>query len=208
MVPDNACEMKKIKFTEVLNDAISYFLLGDIIALKNYKTAKNLPDDLATEFTANESGDNVVKDGILIPLAEVDNCPYTIIFNLSDETPELLKDGNEPQVRQDGYILKVESNKIMLFTWWILNNFVDESIRERIESQAKYNKPQVELENGWYKIEVLGGLTRQESEIINRQGEIVKIVEYEPTYEFIIKKTEEKKACTADIFHSYKLKTK
>ena len=198
--------MKKIKFTEVLNDAISYFLLGDIIALKNYKTAKNLPDDLATEFTANESGDNVVKDGILIPLAEVENYPYTIIFNLSDETPELLKNENELQVQQNGYILKVESSKIMLFTWCTLNNFIEEKIEERIESQTKYNKPQIELENGWYKIKILGGLTQQENEIINKQGEKTKIINFEPTYEFLIEKTDEKKVCTADIFHSYKLK--
>ena len=199
--------MKKIKFTEVLNDTLSYFLLGDIITLKNYKIANNLPDDLATEFTTNESGDNVVKDGILIPLAGVENYPYTIIFNLSNETPELLKNENELQVRQNGYILKVESSKIMLFTWWILNNFIDEKIDERIEFQTKYNKPQIELENGWYKIEILGGLTQQESEIINKQGEKTKIVNFEPTYEFLIEKTEEKEVCTADIFHSYKLES-
>ena len=162
---------------------------------------------MATEFTTNESGDNVVKDGILIPLAGVENYSYTIIFNLSNETPELLKNENELQVRQNGYILKVESSKIMLFTWWILNNFIDEKIDERIEFQTKYNKPQIELENGWYKIEILGGLTQQESEIINKQGEKTKIVNFEPTYEFLIEKTEEKEVCTADIFHSYKLES-
>ena len=142
--------MSKIfKFTEVLNDTNSYFLLGDIIALRNYKNVKNLPDDLATEFTTNESGDNVVKDGILIPLAEVENYPYTIIFNLSNEIPELMQNENELQVRQDGYMLKVESGTIMLFSWWILNNFTDEKIKERINAHIKYSKPQIEIENGW-----------------------------------------------------------
>lgn len=199
--------MKIFKFSEVLNDTISYFLLGDLASLKRYKTENNLPDDLATEFTTNESGDNVVKDGIIIPLAEIENYPYTIIFNLSNETPELQKEGNELQVQQSGYYLKVESNKIMLFTWWILQNYTDDSIEERIKHQTEYNKPQIELENGWYKVEILGGQTLQESSFTNQQGETIKTIELEPTFEFLIEKVDEKGICTADIFKSYKLKS-
>lgn len=77
------------EFSEVLNDLIDYFLLGDIRLLKRYKTENNLPDDLASEFTTTDSGDNAVLQGIVIPLAGIENHPYTIIFNVSDETPEL-----------------------------------------------------------------------------------------------------------------------
>ena len=41
------------KFTEVLNDLVNYFILGDILLLESWKRANNLSDDLATEFTTN-----------------------------------------------------------------------------------------------------------------------------------------------------------
>ena len=43
------------KFTEVLNDLVDYFILGDILLLEEWKNENNLTDDLATEFTINES---------------------------------------------------------------------------------------------------------------------------------------------------------
>ena len=45
------------RFTEVLNDLVNYFLLGDILLLEDWKQANHLSDDLAMEFTTNESGD-------------------------------------------------------------------------------------------------------------------------------------------------------
>ena len=42
------------KFTEVLNDLVNYFLLGDILLLQDWKQANHLSDDLAMEFTTNE----------------------------------------------------------------------------------------------------------------------------------------------------------
>ncbi|WP_455617724.1 hypothetical protein [Eisenbergiella sp.] len=45
----------KYKFTEVLNDLVNYFLLGDIQLLEEWKKGNNLSDNLAMEFTTNES---------------------------------------------------------------------------------------------------------------------------------------------------------
>lgn len=42
------------RFTEVLNDLVNYFLLGDILLLEDWKQANHLSDDLAMEFTTNE----------------------------------------------------------------------------------------------------------------------------------------------------------
>ena len=42
------------RFTEVLNDLVNYFILGDILLLENWKQVNHLSDDLATEFTTNE----------------------------------------------------------------------------------------------------------------------------------------------------------
>lgn len=198
--------MSIYKFTEVLNDTLSYFLLGDLIALNNYKKAHQLPDNLAKEFTTQETGDRVVLDGIMIPLSDVANYPYTIIFNLS-ATPELLQPGNQLQLRQDGYILKVESGSIMLYTWWILNNFTDERVAEKIQYARAHQLPLIELESGWYHVEILGGQILQSSEITNQQGEKVTLSGLEPAFEFLITKAEIQGNCTADIFRSYRLES-
>ena len=79
------------RFTEVLNDLVNYFLLGDILLLEDWKQANHLSDDLAMEFTTNESGDRVFDEGIVIPMAGIENYPYTILFNLSGDRPELAK---------------------------------------------------------------------------------------------------------------------
>ena len=59
------------RFTEVLNDLVNYFLLGDILLLEGWKQANHLSDDLAMEFTTNESGDRVFDEGIVIPMAGI-----------------------------------------------------------------------------------------------------------------------------------------
>lgn len=109
------------RFTEVLNDLVNYFILGDILLLEDWKQANHLSDDLAMEFTTNESGDRVFDEGIVIPMAGIENYPYTILFNLSGDRPELCKEKNRLQVRKSGYSLKVAHNTLLLFTWPIGN---------------------------------------------------------------------------------------
>ncbi|RWX01616.1 hypothetical protein [Flavobacterium cerinum] len=179
--------MKRLyKFEEVLNDLMDYLILGDPDCLFSYKNKNNLPDDLLTEFTTNETGDKVVEDGIIVPLSGVENLPYTIYFNLSDDTPELLKDGNKLQVQQDGYCLKVESGQIYLFTMPYLRKFT----AEQIENLKKFRTATIKLENGWYSVSVLGGQTIQQSGL-------------EPTFEFIIKSSIDRPKYLADISYSF-----
>ena len=91
------------KFTEVLNDLVNYFILGDILLLESWKRANNLSDDLATEFTTNESGDRAFSEGIVIPMSGIENYPYTVLFNLSGDKPELCKGESRLQFRRSGY---------------------------------------------------------------------------------------------------------
>lgn len=70
----------RYEFVEVLNDLIDYFLIGDLRLLKKYKDDHELSDDLASEFASNDSGDRAVEGGIVIPLAGIENYPYTIIL--------------------------------------------------------------------------------------------------------------------------------
>lgn len=96
------------KFTEVLNDLINYFILGDILLLSSWKHANNLSDNLSEEFTTNESSDNAFAEGIMLPMSGIENYPYTVLFNFSGGTPELCKEGSRLQLRRSGYSLKVD----------------------------------------------------------------------------------------------------
>lgn len=180
------------KFTEVLNDLINYFFLGDILLLKEWKENNNLSDNLGAEFTSNESGDRVFYEGILIPMMDIENYPYTILFNLSNDVPELCKQENKLQFRKSGYYLKVENNMLTLFTWRILEKFTCDNIESLMTNYKQYNKPIIELPNGWYHIEVLG-------------GEILEEGCYEPTFEFIIQKVEKQSIVKPDMNLSFKI---
>ncbi|WP_223284199.1 hypothetical protein [Kosakonia sp. SMBL-WEM22] len=130
---------------EVLNDLVNYFLLADIRLLKKFKDDNNLADDLATEFTRNESGDKAVLEGVLIPMTGVENYPYTIIFTLPPETPELLKAENNLQHRRPGYTLRVAHGQVQLFTWRILDDFTDKRISALLQRYEAPNRPHIAL---------------------------------------------------------------
>lgn len=186
IIISNIEHMALYKFTEILNDLVDYFILSDPHCLLQYKTTHGLPDDLLTEFTTQDTGDVVVEEGIIIPLARVNNYPYTIYFNLTNDTPELLKPGNDLQVRQDGYCLKVESGRIYLFTMPYLRNFTADAVAKI----AQLQRATVEVPNGWYEVSVLGGQTLQEDGL-------------EPTFEFLLKAVPAKPVYAGDIGVAY-----
>jgi hypothetical protein len=193
--------MTVYKFEEVLNDLMDYFILGDVDCLMQYKIENNLPDDLLTEFTTEETGDRVVEEGIIIPLIGIENYPYTIYFNLSDDISQLLKPGNDLQHQRDGYCLKVVNGRIYLYTIPYLRNFTI----ERVEALKKFKHATIELPNGFYSVTVLAGLTKQTMEIKNEKGEIEKIEDMEPTFEFLIKPSAAKPNFTADFTYPFRV---
>ena len=181
------------KFTEVLNDLVNYFLLGGHFVTAGLEAGKSSSDDLAMEFTTNESGDRVFAEGIIIPMTGIENYPYTILFNLSGDRPELCKEKNRLQFRKSGYSLKVEHNTLMLFTWPILERFTLEKVQDLISYYRAHKKPIIELANGWYHIEILGGETLQNGD-------------YEPTFEFVIQPaTNEEATINADMNFSFEI---
>ena len=133
------------RFTEVLNDLVNYFLLGDILLLEDWKQANHLSDDLAMEFTTNESGDRIFAEGIVIPMTGIENYPYTILFNLSGDRPELCKERNRLQLRKSGYSLKVDHNmvrRIVLISPAILTTMPwNISVRSNITPTSSRRKP-------------------------------------------------------------------
>jgi len=196
------------RFKEVLNDLFDYFILGDILLLKSYQNKNGLPDDLAMVFTTSVYGDNVVSEGVILPMKGIVNYPYNIIFNLSNDTPELLKDGNSLQIRCSGYSIKVENNILMLFTWRILSQFTDEHVRKLIDLYRQHDMPFIELENGWYNVEILGGETLQNQEVKNvNTGEIVHFSDFEPTFEFVLVRTDAQEKGAFDVHFNYSIKS-
>lgn len=189
------------KFDEILNDLMDYFILGDPDYLFQYKTNNGLPDDLLTEFTTEETGDLAVENGALIPMIGIENYPYTIYFNLSNETPELLKPESNLQHKREGYCLRVETGRIYLYTIPYLKDFT----ATKIEALKKYKPAAIEIQNGWYTVTILGGLTKQILETNPTNGTRHKIETMEPTFEFIIKPTVEKPNYTADFTYQFKI---
>lgn len=193
--------MAVYKFEEVLNDLMDYFILGDVDYLMQYKLENDLPDDLLTEFTSKETGDQVVEEGVMIPMIGIENYPYTVYFNLSDDIPELLKPGNNLQHQRDGYCLNVMNGRIYLYTIPYLRNFT----LETLDGLKKFKQATIELPNGFYSVSVLAGLTRQEIEITTESGEMTSIEEMEPTFEFLIKSAVEKPDFTADFNYQFQV---
>lgn len=165
------------EFSEVLNDLVDYFLVGDLLLLKRFKEQHGLPDDVATAFTTSDSGDRAVLEGVVIPLAGIENHPYTVIFTLDDATPELLKAGSRLQHRRGGYVLRVENRLVMLYTWRILERFNDATVDALIARYREPGRPVIEIDNGWYEVEILG-------------GELPRDGWFEPAFEFVLKKTD------------------
>ena len=79
------------EFSEVLNDLVDCFLVGDLLLLKRFKEQHGLPEDVASALTTSDSGDRAVLEGVVVPLVGIENHPYTVIFTLDGDTPELLK---------------------------------------------------------------------------------------------------------------------
>ncbi|MGF6391354.1 hypothetical protein [Pseudomonas plecoglossicida] len=182
------------EFSEVLNDLVDYFLVGDIQLLDHFKQTHQLPDDLAREFTHGDSGDLAVQQGVVLPLAGIDNLPYHIIFTLDGYPPALLEPGSRLKHRRNGYVLQVQHRAVMLYTWRILQHFTPKTLGDLLARYQVPGRPIVELDNGWYDVEVLGGA-------------LVRDGLYEPAFEFVMKKRWSRgEAKAVDIGYAYTLR--
>ena len=196
--------MSVYKFNKVLNDLHDWFILGDPEYLLQYKNTNNLPDDLISVFTSTNVGDDAVEQGVIVPMIGVENYPYTIYFNLSDGTPELLRSGNKLQHRKDGYCLKVNNGQIYLYTVRYLFDYTIEQLKF-----LKNNKKEtIRIKNGWYSVSILAGLTKKVLEDNNSKEEMLELTPFDlmirppgydfiegdlvPTFEFLIKPSVEK----------------
>lgn len=180
----------KYIFTEVLNDLVNYFLLGDMQSLWEWKQKQDLMDDLATEFTSNDSVDQAIQEGLLIPMNGIKNYPYTIIFDIEENQITLLQKEHRLQFHHQNFYIKVEHETLVLFTWHILHHFTRDAVEHYIEQQKQFQKPIVSLANGWYHISILGGETLQ--------NDI-----FEPTIEFVLQQTDRPDIHQDMMYHTF-----
>lgn len=182
----------KYIFSEVLNDLVNYFFLGDMKALCEWKQNQGLLDDLASEFTSNNSIDQAMEEGLVLPMEGIENYPYTIIFDIEETQITLLQKENRIQFHYEDYYIKVEHETLVLFTWHILHHYTMDAIEQYITQQKLLQNPIVSLANGWYHISILGGETLQ--------NDI-----FEPTIEFILHPIEEPDTHQDMIYHTFKI---
>ncbi len=183
-----------MKFTECLNDLYNYFFLADPANLSRFKSENNLADNLISEFTQNQSGDIVVEQGVLIPLSGIENYPYIISFQVNNDRSIFNEKQVDLQFKKTGYILEVISKELYLMTVPYLKQWTKNQGIKSLQSNGI--KPKIDLENGSYTLEILGGETYQESG-------------WEPTLEFILKKNiSNTKFSVEDVGFSFLIKSK
>lgn len=182
----------KYIFTEVLNDLVNYFFLGDMKALCTWKQSQNLRDDLASEFTSNNSIDQAMEEGLVLPMQGIENYPYTIIFDIEESQITLLQKENHLQFHYEDYCIKVEYETLVLFTWHILNHYTMDAVEHYINQQKLLQNPVVSLTNSWYRISILGGETLQ--------NDI-----FEPTIEFILHPIDRPDTHQEMMYHTFKI---
>lgn len=181
---------------------MDYFVGADPYALLAFKERNNLSDDLLTEFTTNESGDNVVKEGIMIALGGCEIVPHTIYINFDKEKRILTEKENDFQFKEATFPLKIEKATFCVFPINYLENFTAETVQYIINLHKERKLPLVELDNGWYSVELLAGLTQQQLEkSAYHWGQIMD--DMEPTFEFCLKKVNEQPAFSATFNRQY-----
>ncbi|WP_025663119.1 hypothetical protein [Aquimarina megaterium] len=152
-----------IKFTECLNDTWDYFFLTDPANLLQFKKENNLSDDLISEFTTNDSAELAIQEGIMIPMSNIKNQPYTIFFNTNGQTSVFKKDTSLLLFEKTGYVLHVINDEICLVTVPYLKNWTENKGIHRLNEAAKAGvRQKIGVKNGWYTVNILGGFVSQD----------------------------------------------
>ena len=92
------------------------------------------------------------------------------------------------------------NRRIYLYTIAYLQDFTE----TKIDALKKYKSATIEIENGWYSVTILGGLSKQVTKANTTNGNEATSETMEPTFEFIIKPTFEKPNYTADFTYQFK----
>jgi len=155
------------------------FVLLDPARLDAFCNGRAEGADLLTRFSQTEDGDRVSREGIAIPITELDEGDYTIV----------LREAGSPgvnallRVRSPGWVLGTETGKLVFCGIGYLLHW----------NPLHPNHAQIQIPPGWYQVEVLGYIlnegTRMEDWL----------------YEFVVTHSEHKPLFTADLSASLSL---
>lgn len=152
------------------------FIIYEPKSLKKYLETNNLKDkNVLKYFIETNHGNNITENGIAIPMTDIDTEYYN--FSLVKNINEKII--SEEKINSKGWILKIISKEINIIG---MGYFCD------IDSINENNKINFSVENGWYEIEIIGG-----------------IIENKLYYELILNKTETKPKYYGNINFSYKI---
>jgi len=197
--------MNKIfQFNCCLTNGMNYFIAADPFALLEFKNQNHLSDNLLEEFTTNESGDKVIREGAMIALEDCEIVPHTIYINLDETDRILLAAQNDFQFKVGDYSLKIKSGIFCVFAISYLENFTEETIEKLVTLHCSKNYTIVDIENGWYSVEILAGLTQQNFEKSAYHWDEI-MDDMEPTFELCLKKVDKAPELTATLDRNYKI---
>jgi len=152
-----------IKFTECLNDTWDYFFLTDPSNLLRFKQENNLGDDLIQEFTTNESAELATKKGVMIPMVNIINQPYTVLFNVNNEVSPFKVSTSNLLFKREGYVLHIINNELCLVTVPYLKNWTKNNGIKRLKETVKKGvRQKIDIANGYYAVTILGGFIKEE----------------------------------------------
>ena len=145
------------------------FALVDPSRLAEFYHGQVQGRDLLTEFTTTERGEKVPTEGIVVPLLGVAPGFYRIIVRSSSEPSAIAT----PLVESRGWVLCAHTGKLVLSALGYLARWDNEHPQHR----------RIEVEPGWYEVEILGCPLEASEGDEDGVYEIVLIkVEKRPTY--------------------------
>ncbi len=178
-----------IRFVGAVNDTYDWFILADVANLNRLQQQHQLGSDLLEVLTTTDIGDEVVEQGVMLPLMGIANLPYTILFNLG-EISAFTQANVAPTHQQYGYVIEVISGQLHLFTVPYLQDWSKRS-PNLIELAKQQLRPSVQLANGWYSVTVNAGDIEAE--------------ECTSVIEFCLQPMPQQPAFTADVSYQFAL---
>ncbi|MEM9192057.1 MAG: hypothetical protein AAGF12_22990 [Myxococcota bacterium] len=155
--PSEIIDGKYLCFEEVHPEFYDGFVLAEPAQVERFRVKNGLPANLLSEFTSRESGDEVMKQGVMIWMGGIGPDYYDIVFSNAEHPPFLSREGHRIVLTAEGYVTNVVDGCLHLFSLRYLEDFGPAAIAS-IEKRAEdSNRPRYELTPGRYGLAIFGG---------------------------------------------------
>jgi len=155
------------------------FALVEPARLSEFFEGKAQDQDLLTQFTTTPLGEQVLKDGIVVPLLGITPGYYRVTVRQASESASIAN----PQVASLGWVLRTITGKLIVCGLGYLTQWNSEHPEHR----------HIEIEPGWYELQIQAGLL--DSDDGDEEG----------IYELVLNKVPDRPAFTASTTQSLSL---